>query len=557
MYADRDVIVVGTGLAGLFSAYKLASNGTRVTLLSTRRIGNSATARAVGGFNIVSQTSDSPMLHAEETVKGGRLLANQLPVVQMCRQGPFLLEEFMKLGVEFPRNKTTSNLVVLKGGGSHFVRKVNVSGLALLRALEHQLNKFRENGVVRLLQGYHFLSLLIHEGICRGVYVLPLNGEHIAPIASRAVIMATGGCASLYRHSTSCSEANGAAAGALIRQGVAYGNAEFIQFHPTTTSDKGSQTRLLSEALRSGGARLWGEREGKRWYFMEELSPSFGNLAPRDIISRTMHNLAAQGRCQKFYLDISPVPVELRERLLRMKPTTNSIPVRPSAHFSMGGILVDEKGMSSLPGLFAVGECDHEFHGANRLGGNALLACAYSAWRVAEISIPRYFQSLPFLGSVPEQVCEEGQRAEELLQVSILDAGGNEDLATLVNFLGSIMERYVGIVRDNSELIEAEQHLQVLDRRIYRIRASSVASIQSIVKLRDLYNSLLLAKVITRCALLRNESRGSHFKPLFPETNDKEWLKTTIATYRNTELKVRYDDVERSVFSHLCSANLK
>ncbi len=558
MYADRDVIVVGTGLAGLFSAYKLASNGTRVTLLSTRRIGNSATALAVGGFNVVSQTSDSPMLHAEETVKGGRLLANQLPVVQMCRQGPFLLEEFIKLAVEFPRNKTTSNLVVLKGGGSHFFRKVNVSGLALLRALEHQLNKFRENGVVRLLQGYHFLSLLIHEGICRGVYVLSLNGGHsIAPIASSAVIMATGGCASLYLHSTSCPEANGAAAGALIRQGVAYGNAEFIQFHPTTTSDKGTQTRLLSEALRSGGARLWGEREGKRWYFMEELSPSFGNLAPRDIISRTMHNLAAQGRCQKFYLDISPVPVELRERLLRMKPTTSSIPVRPSAHFSMGGILVDENGMSSLPGLFAVGECDHEFHGANRLGGNALLACAYSAWRVAEISIPRYFESLPFLGAVSERACEEGRKAEERLQVSLLDAGGSEDLTTLIDALGSIMERYVGIVRDNRELIQAEQHLQVLDRRIYRIRASSVASIQSIVKLRDLYNSLLLAKVITRCALLRNESRGSHFKPLFPETNDKEWLKTTIATYRNTELKVRYDDVERSVFSHLCSANLK
>ena len=549
MYADRDVIVVGTGLAGLFSAYKLASNGTKVTLLSTRRIGNSATALAVGGFNVVSQTSDSPMLHAEETVKGGRLLANQRPVVQMCRQGPYLLEEFIKLGVEFPRNKTTSNLVVLKGGGSHFVRKVNVSGLALLRALEHQLNKFRENGVVRLLQGYHFLSLLIHEGICRGVYVLPLNGEHsIAPIASSAVIMATGGCASLYLHSTSCPEANGAAAGALIRQGVAYGNAEFIQFHPTTTSDKGSQTRLLSEALRSGGARLWSEREGKRWYFMEELSPSFGNLAPRDIISRTMHNLAAQGRCQKFYLDISPVPVELRERLLRMKPTTSSIPVRPSAHFSMGGILVDENGMSSLPGLFAVGECDHEFHGANSLGGNALLACAYSAWRVAEISIPRYFESLPFSGAVSKRACEEGRRAEESLQVSLLDAGGSEDLATLIDALGSIMERYVGIVRDNRELVQAEQHLQVLDRRIYRIRASSVTSIQSLVKLRDLHNSLLLAKVITRCALLRNESRGSHFKPLFPEPKDREWLKTTIATYRNTELEVRYRDVERSVF---------
>ena len=557
MYKDREVIVVGTGLAGLFSAYKLASKGTRVTLLSTRRIGNSATALAVGGLNVVSQTADSPRLHAEETVKVGRLLANQRPVLQMCRQAPSLLEEFLKLGVEFPRNRTTSNLIVLKGGGSHFCRKVNVSGLALLRVLEDELNKLKENGRVRLLQGYHFLSLLIHEGICRGVYVLPLNGEHsITPIISSAVIMATGGCASLYRHSTSCPQANGAAAGALIRQGVAYGNGEFIQFHPTTTLDQGSQTRLLSEALRSGGARLWGERDGKRWYFMEELSPSFGNLAPRDLISRTMHNLSTQGRCQKFYLDLSPVPVELRERLLRFKPTLSSIPVRPSAHFSMGGILVDENGMSSLPGLFAVGECDHEFHGANRLGGNALLACAYSAWRVAEISLTHYWQFLPLVGSVPEQVCEEGRQAEEQLQASLLDKRGSENLTTLVDELGSLMERYVGVVRDNSELTEAEHHLQMLDWRIKRIRGASVSSIQSIVKLRDLHNSLLLAQVITRSALLRNESRGSHFKPLFSQPNDEEWLKTTVATYQNGELEVRYQEVERSVFPELSSASL-
>ncbi len=157
---------------------------------------------------------------------------------------------------------------------------------------------------------------------------------------------------------------------------------------------------------------------------------------------------------------------------------------------------------------------------------------------------------------MPEQVCERGRQAEEQLQLSLLDKRGSENLTTLVDELGSIMERYVGVSRDNSELTEAEHHLQMLDWRIKRIRGASVSSIQSIVKLRDLHNSLLLAQVITRSALLRNESRGSHFKPLFSQPNDVEWLKTTVDTYQNGELEVRYQEVERSVFPELSSASL-
>lgn len=351
---------------------------------------------------------------------------------------------------------------------------------------------------------------------------------------------------------------------ALYQQGVKYANGEFIQIHPTAIPGD-DKLRLMSESARGEGGRVWTYKDGKAWYFLEEMYPAYGNLVPRDIATRAIYEvvfdkgLGINGE-NMVYLDLSHIDpnilqiklggiLEIYEKFVGDDPKKVPMRIFPAVHYSMGGLWVDYDQMTNIPGLFAAGECEYQYHGANRLGANSLLSAIYGGM-VAGPKAMEYIKKTKRLSpSGNEQAFLNEKKRQDAQWASILAMKGSENPFLIHKELGDIMTQNVTVVRYNDKLAETDLVIQGLMKRWRDIGRSDDVEwgTQEGTFIRQLWNMLELARVITLGALNRNESRGAHYKPDYPERDDQNWLKTTIATWTPSGPELSYEPVDVSL----------
>ena len=397
--SGENVNIIGAGLAGLSAALTLAGKGMSCRLISLQPSERSQSVMAEGGINAALDTmgeGDSTKEHFEDTMRGGAYLADPEAVRGLTENAPDIVRWLFKLGVPFAMND--GDILLRNFGGQKKKRTAfakSSTGKVIMNALTDEVRKWEAKGLVVRYPHHEALEPLIKDGICKGVFVRDTFTDEIS-FFEGAVIMATGGLNGLFEGHTTGSTANsGDFAAACFAKGVNAANLEMIQYHPTTAHIPGKRL-LISEAARGEGGRLFIMKHSRPWYFMEELCPEQGNLAPRDVISKTMTEVtAAEDTEGSAFLDLtglsgdiwknrlSDMRDELRE-FLDIDPATEPIPVSPGIHFFMGGIKVDIKHRTNVTGLYAAGECDSQYHGANRLGGNSMLGAIYGGRVAAE-----------------------------------------------------------------------------------------------------------------------------------------------------------------------------
>ena len=564
------IAVVGGGLAGLMATLKIVEAGLSVDLFSLVPFKRSHSACAQGGINAALNTKgegDSIDEHFDDTIYGGDFLANQPQARAMCEAAPKIVNMFDRMGVMF--NRTPEGLLDLRRFGGTQKRRTAFAGATtgqqLLYALDEQVRALEVEGKVRTYVGWEFVSTIIHNGVCCGITAQDLSSMEIRAFPADAVVIATGGA--VFGKSTNSTINTGYAAARCYQQGALYANGEFIQIHPTAIPGF-DKNRLMSESARGEGGRVWTYKDGKPWYFLEEKYPAYGNLVPRDIATREIfdvcvnQHLGINGQ-NVVYLDVSHIPasvlnaklegiLDIYQKFVGDDPRKVPMRVAPSVHYSMGGLWVGLDQQTNIPGLFAAGECDYTQHGANRLGANSLLSAVF-AGMTAGPNAAAYAKGLPEGQNIPQSVYKAAVAKDESDYRSILKLDGIENAYRLQQEMGELMTKNVTVVRNNADLAETLVKLEEIDERLSRIGVQDKAtwSNANVPFIRQLYGMVDLAMVITKGALERNESRGSHFKPEFPDRNDEEWLKTTIARYDTASHSpvLSYEKVDTSLIA--------
>jgi succinate dehydrogenase / fumarate reductase flavoprotein subunit len=552
--ANPRIIIVGGGLAGLMAAIKTAELGLTVDLFSIVPVKRSHSVCAQGGINAAKNTKgegDSTDKHFDDTVYGGDFLGNQPPIKAMCEAAPGIIDLLDRMGVMF--NRTPEGLLDFRRFGGTLYNRTAFAGATtgqqLLYALDEQVRRFEAEGKVNKFEGWEFLSGVFDgDGKCVGITAMNLQSMKIQAFPADAVIICTGGNGSIFGKSTNSVVCTGSAQSALYQQGAKYANGEFIQVHPTCIPGE-DKLRLMSESARGEGGRMWTLRDGKPWYFLEEWYPKYGNLVPRDIATRAIHKvvfemgLGLDGKAA-VYLDVSHIDtatlnrklggiLEIYEKFVGVDPRKHPMKVFPGMHYTMGGLWVDYDQMTNLPGLFAAGECEFQYHGANRLGANSLVSCIYGGM-VSGKAAGTYARNRVKSGTaVSSAVFDQELKRQEEMNQSLLQGQGGENPFHIWKEMGDLMTEHATVVRYNQGLRQADEHLVGLIERSGRINLSdrSQWANQTLAFCRELINMLQLARVIVQGAEARNESRGAHYKPDFPDRDDANWMKTTIASY--------------------------
>ncbi|WP_172255511.1 succinate dehydrogenase flavoprotein subunit [Saccharibacillus deserti] len=569
--AKSGLIIVGGGLAGLMATVKAAEAGVPVQLFSVVPVKRSHSVCAQGGINGAVNTKgegDSPWLHFDDTVYGGDFLANQPPVKAMCDAAPGIIHLMDRMGVMF--NRTPEGLLDFRRfGGTKFHRTAfagATTGQQLLYALDEQVRRYEAAGLVTKYENWEFLgAVLDDEGVCRGVSSQNLRTMEIQTFTADAVILATGGPGIIFGKTTNSVINTGTAASAVYQQGVHYANGEFIQIHPTAIPGD-DKLRLMSESARGEGGRIWTYKDGKPWYFLEEKYPSYGNLVPRDIATREIFNVCVDQKLgingeNMVYLDLSHKDpkeldvklggiIEIYEKFMGDDPRKIPMKIFPAVHYSMGGMWVDYNQMTNIPGLFAAGECEYQYHGANRLGANSLVSAIYGGM-VAGPKAVEYIKGLKKSAADLSSSLFDASTAKHQANYNQLLAmdGGTENSYVLHRELGEWMTDNMTVVRYNDKLEQTINKIKELKQRYRKINMMDTAkwNNSSVAFTRQLWNMLELSEAMTKGALLRNESRGAHYKPDFPTRNDEEFLKTTKAAWTPDGPSISYEEVDVSL----------
>jgi len=578
------IIIVGGGLAGLMATIRVAESGVPVELFSIVPVKRSHSVCAQGGINAAKNLKgegDSTWKHFDDTIYGGDFLANQSLVKAMCEAAPAIIDLLDRMGVMF--NRTPEGLLDFRRfGGTLFHRTAfagATTGQQLLYALDEQVRRFESEDKVKKFEGWTFLSAVLDdEGICRGICAMNLKTMEIKTFPCDAAIFCTGGVGAIFGRSTNSVVCTGSAQSALFQQGAYYANGEFIQVHPTAIPGE-DKCRLMSESARGEGGRVWVPKkpqdprrgkdipENERFYFLEEWYPKYGNLVPRDVATRAIHKVVYEMKMglvgePAVYLDVSHIPREILERKLEgileiyekfvgVDPHVEPMKVFPAMHYTMGGLWVDnENQATNIPGVYAAGECEYQYHGANRLGANSLVSCIFGGG-IAGPAAVRYARNLA-------QSCEATSPAiyerERVRQQDISDAllnqhTGTENPLTIWRELGNVMTENVTVIRYNAALQKTLVKIDELADRFTRINLQDRTqwANQTLNFVRELGNMIVLAKVITMGALARNETRGAHYKPEFPNRDDANFLKATIASYNGGDIQLAYEPVDTSL----------
>ncbi|HEX8144229.1 MAG TPA: succinate dehydrogenase flavoprotein subunit [Pyrinomonadaceae bacterium] len=575
------IAIVGGGLAGLAAAMKIAEAGHSVDLFSIVPVKRSHSVCAQGGINGAVNTKgegDSTWEHFDDTVYGGDFLANQPPARAMCEMAPAIIYLFDRMGVPFSRTKE-GLLDFRRFGGTKHHRTAFAgasTGQQLLYALDEQVRRYEVGGQVQKYEGWEMMSLILDDhGVCRGLVAMNLQTLELKAFKADAVIMATGGPGLIFGKSTNSMVCTGSAVSACYQQGAKYANGEFIQVHPTSIPGE-DKLRLMSESARGEGGRVWVPRqtgdprspssipESERWYFLEEKYPAYGNLVPRDIATREIFQVCLEGKGiggdNQVYLDLSHIPAETLDRKLGaileiyemfVGDDPRHVPMRifPGVHYSMGGLWVDFEQRTNIPGLLAAGECDYSIHGANRLGANSLVSCVYGGFIAAPAAIEFAKNVERNGGSDGSRLYEQELKRQEEINDALIKQSGTENQYKLHEEMGKWMTDNVTVVRYNDKLQATDNHLlELMDRyRRISINDSNLWATMALPHARHLKNMLELARVITLGALNRNESRGAHYKPDFPNRDDENFLKTTIAEFSGEGPVISYEPVDISL----------
>ncbi|NQU25435.1 MAG: succinate dehydrogenase flavoprotein subunit [Candidatus Nealsonbacteria bacterium] len=617
-------MIVGGGLAGLAAAMKLAELGVDVGLMSLMAVKRSHSACAQGGINstndLTRQLGDSEWKHFDDTVYGGDFLQHQPPVKELAYWAPQIIDLMDRLGVTF--NRTPEGFRDQRRFGGTLYQRTAFAGATtgqqLLYALDEQVRRWQVTGHVSKYESWDFLGPILDDaGRCRGCVAQDMASMEIRAFPADAVILASGGCGAIFGRSTNSVACTGSVVSRVFQAGARYANAEFVQVHPTAIPGA-DKLRLISESARGEGGRVWVPRqpqdprrpndipESERYYFLEDRYPKYGNLVPRDIATREVfkvcvtEGLSVEKDRMCVYLDVSHLPremldaklagiLEIYEKFQGVDPRGAAMKIFPAVHYSMGGLWCDydrtaEGGLNqgsprnqqtNLPGLFAIGECDYQFHGANRLGANSLVACIFSGLSVA----PSVVATMDNLAERPaaEQPSSLYDRAvkkhRKQYEALLARADGGPNPYRLHAELGNVMTAAATVVRHNDQLEEAYGKVSELQRQadVASLSDKGTWANQNLIFVRALRDMFPLAKTILKGALARDECRGAHYKPEFamPEVdaeqpaerrrqaedwcerfrqNNRNWLKSTVAELSpDGEPQLSYEDVDTSL----------
>ena len=407
------IIVIGGGLAGLSAVIKIAEAGGTVDLFSIVPVKRSHSVCAQGGINAAKDLKgegDTVYKHFDDTVYGGDFLADQTPVRDMTARAPAIIDLLDRMGVPF--NRTHEGLLDFRRFGGTLYQRTAFAGATtgqqLLYALDEQVRRHESDGRVHKYEGWEFLSAVLDaNGVCRGICALDLRSMQTRTFPADAIIVATGGIGAIFGKSTNSVVCTGSAQSALYQQGAVYANGEFIQVHPTCIPGE-DKLRLMSESARGEGGRVW-VPENKQDTRAREASPNRPLLLPRGVVPQVRqprpprhrhprhpssviydHGLGIDGQ-PMVYLDLTHIDrdtldrklegiLEIYEKFVGDDPRDVPMKIFPGMHYTMGGLWVDFNQMTNIPGLFAAGEADYQYHGANRLGANSLLSCIYGGF---------------------------------------------------------------------------------------------------------------------------------------------------------------------------------
>jgi succinate dehydrogenase / fumarate reductase flavoprotein subunit len=563
MASNPKIVVVGGGLAGLAAVIKIAEMGGHVDLFSIVPVKRSHSVCAQGGINAAKNLKgegDSTWQHLDDTVYGGDFLGNQPPIKAMCDAAPGIIDLLDRMGVPF--NRTPEGLLDFRRFGGTLHHRTAFAGATtgqqLLYALDEQVRRYESEGKVTKFESWEFLSAVLDSGrICRGICAMDLRSMEVRTFPADAIIIAAGGIGAIFGKSTNSVVCTGSAQSALYQQGCYYANGEFIQVHPTSIPGE-DKLRLMSESARGEGVRVGvpktlGDKrdpnsipESDRWYFLEEWYPKYGNLVPRDVATRAIfkvvyeHNLGIDGK-PMVYLDLTHIDratldrklegiLEIYEKFVGDDPRTTPMKIFPGMHYTMGGLWVDFHQATNIPGIFAAGECEYQYHGANRLGANSLVSCIFGGFTAGPNAM-RYARNQQ--AAAGNGHFESERKRQEEINAGLMKSNGDENPFRLWRELGELMTKDCTVIRYNKNLQQTDATLVQLLERFQRINLSdrSMWANTSFAFTRQLYNMLQLSRVIAQGARMRDESRGAHYKPDFPERDDKNWLKTTKAYF--------------------------
>ncbi len=594
--ARHRVIVVGGGLAGLSATLRITEGGIPVDLFSIVPVKRSHSVCAQGGINacneIARQQGYSEHEHFDESIYGGDFLAHQPPVYEMAHWAPRIIDLLDRMGVPFNRTAEGQRDLRLFGGSlykrTHFAGAT--TGQQLLYAFDEQVRRVEAEGKVVKYEHWEFLGPVVDdEGQCRGIVAQDLRTMQIRAFRADAVVMATGGCGLVFGKSTNSVMCTGAAASRCYQAGARYANGEFIQVHPTAIPGA-DKLRLMSESARGEGGRVWVPRkkgdardprqipDAERYYFLEERYPKYGNIVPRDIATREIFSICVHdglgvGGGNMVYLDLTHLGREYLERKLGGiieiyrkfvgdDPAEVPMKIFPGVHYSMGGLWTsyeakpDFKGLrygapgsmtTNIPGLYAFGEVNYQYHGANRLGANALLSCIFDGL-FCGAGVVNFAREQAPAADAAATAFDAAKSRRETQMKELLGASGTENPYAIGKELGVEMTAASTVVKSGPRLEQSLETLGSLRERYSKIRLSDSGmwTNQTLAYARAVGDMLVIAEAITRGGLERQESRGSHYRTDFTERDDDRFLATTIATFdpQTGGSKISFEKVE-------------
>ena len=535
----KKAVIIGSGIAGLSCAISLAEKGIKSVVASPFPPERSQSVMAAGGINAVEPADgpDSVEMHIQDTLAGGRYIAGRNAVSSLCKAAPAIIEQLERRGTVFTRDADGS-VSRRAFGGQSYPRTCYCgasTGKQIVTALVMECRKYEALGLIERRTWTDFHSALIRDGVCCGALLFNESKFELYPEYADALVIAAGGQNALFGKTTGSMACDGYTAGKLFMQGAELKNLEFIQYHPTTMETP-QKRMLISEAARGEGGRLFYEEDGKRVYFLEDKYGEKGNLMPRDIVSREMEATGKQ-----IYLDVSflgryiitsriPEVQELCMKYRGIDITREPVPVNPSVHFFMGGLAVDLNHETNIRNLFAAGECASIYHGANRLGGNSLLAAIYGGQKAAESVAGR--DSMRTHHSFDSYVQDETAKV-----MSGLGSESRFPVMYIRDMAAQNLKEDLGIVRDEKRLRkgieDVDFYLDIADKINYD---SSVLPYFNY----SLTGILTLARAVLVSADARKESRGAHFRSDYPEENS-ELQAASVISYDDGAYRVRYD----------------
>ncbi|MBN2378283.1 L-aspartate oxidase [candidate division WOR-3 bacterium] len=509
MRLDTDFLVVGSGMAGLWFAYRMAKHG-KVIVLTKKDDSESNTNYAQGGIAAALSPDDSPEIHSKDTVKAGYGLCNLEAVKVMTEEGPGLVKELDNLDINFSETSGHLDLGIEGGHSKHrVVHAADTTGQkvewGLIRAVRSSRN-------VTLWEHHFVIDLLTsNDRRCCGVLSFDRESSEFTEIHAKVVMLATGGLCGVYEHTTNPPIATGDGVAMAWRAGAEVSDLELIQFHPTSFYGVKLDGRafLISEAVRGEGALLR-TPDGNR--FMPSYHPD-SEMAPRSVVARAIYNELRTRRLDYVLLDLEPIP---DKRILKRFPmiaetckkfgidiTREAIPVVPAAHYAVGGVRTNLLGQTSIKGLYAAGECAHTgVHGANRLASNSLLEALVFADRASKAALKEKCEACP-----KEKINPFERQLLSIEDPSLLNS--------LTSSLKQTMWRFAGIVRSVKEMEKGRDRLAKLRNEFEALYPQQSFS----PGIKELRNMLVVGDLILRSALERKESRGLHFVEEYPDTS--------------------------------------